>query len=80
MTEKEQEASAVLQDIARDIKATLPDNMGFAVLAYEFNEDDKGERKMLYVSNSNREDVILAMTEFIKRQLDDPKIFGKDVD
>lgn len=78
MTEKEQEASAVLQDIARDIKATLPDNMGFAVLAYEFNEDDNGERKMLYVSNSNREDVILAMTEFIKKQLDDPKLFGKD--
>lgn len=80
MTKKEQEASAVLQDIARDIKATLPDNMGFAVLAYEFNKDEDGERKMLYVSNSNREDVILAMTEFIKRQLDDPKIFGKDVD
>lgn len=80
MTKKEQEASAVLQDIARNVKATLPDNMGFAVLAYEFNEDEDGERKMLYVSNSNREDVILAMTEFIKRQLDDPKIFGKDVD
>lgn len=77
MTEREQEANAVLQEIAKDIKEKLPDNFGFALLAYEFGEGD--DRKMLYVSNSQREDVILAMTEFIKKQLDDPKMFGKDV-
>lgn len=80
MTEKEQEASAKLQEIAKDVKEKLPDNFGFALLAYEFNEDKNEERKMLYISNSQREDVILAMTEFIKKQLDDPKMFGKDVD
>ena len=79
MTEREQEANAVLQEIAKDIKAKLPDNMGFALLAYEFGENKEGEHRMMYVSNSQREDVILAMTEFIKKQLDDPTMFGKDV-
>lgn len=79
MTEREQEASDVLQQIAKDIKAKLPENMGFALLAYEFNGDEDHDHKMLYVSNSQREDVILAMAEFIKKQIDDPKIFGKDV-
>lgn len=77
MTEKEQQASEMLQTIANDIKEKLPEKMGFALLAYEF-EAENNERKMLYVSNSNREDVILAMTEFIKKQLDDPTLFGKD--
>lgn len=78
MTEREQKASVALQKIAKDIKTALPENMGFALLAYEFN-GEKGNHKMMYVSNSQREDVILAMTEFIKKQLDDPTIFGKDV-
>ena len=80
MTEREQETNAVLQDIAKDIEAKLPENFGFALLAYEFGPVEEGqEHKMLYVSNSQREDVILAMTEFIKKQLDDPTLFGKDV-
>lgn len=77
MTEREEQANAMMQDIARDIKATLPEGMGFALLAYEFG--DAEDRKMLYVSNSNREDVMLAMTEFLQKNLDDPKMFGKDV-
>ena len=36
MTEREEQANAVLQDIAKDIKAKLPENFGFALLAYEF--------------------------------------------
>ena len=80
MTNKEQQTSNVLQEIAQDIKSKLPDGMGFALLAYEFGPIEKNAaRKMLYVSNSQREDVILAMTEFIKKQLDDPTLFGKDV-
>ena len=79
MTEREQEANAKLQEIAKEIKEKLPENMGFALLAYEFGPTEENEeRKMLYVSNSQREDVILAMTEFIKKQLDDPTLFGKD--
>lgn len=79
MTEREQEANEKLQEIAKDIKSKLPENMGFALLAYEFGENKDGERRMLYVSNSNRSDVILAMSEFINKQLDDPEIFGKHI-
>lgn len=77
MTKREQEANAVLQEIARDIKAKLPEEMGFTLLAYEFGENK--DNKMLYVSNSDRTDVIHAMMEFIQKNLKDPEMFGKDV-
>ena len=67
MTEREEQANAVLQDIAKDIKAKLP----------EFGEGD--DKKMLYISNSQRQDVMNAMVEFLQKNLDDPKMFGKDV-
>lgn len=77
MTEKEQQANDMLQEIAGDIKAKLPEGMGFALLAYEFGEGD--DRKMLYVSNSQRADVMNAMVEFLQKNVDDPEMFGKDV-
>lgn len=77
MTNREKEANNMLQNIATDIKEKLPEGMGFALLAYEFGDAD--DRRMLYISNSNREDVMLAMTEFLQKNLDDPKMFGKDV-
>lgn len=51
--------------------------MGFALLTYEFG--DAKDRKMMYISNSNRVDVIKAMLEFVDKNINDPKIFGKDV-
>ena len=77
MTEREQQANDVLQEIAKDIKEKLPEKMGFALLAYEFGDID--DRKMMYISNSNREDVLKAMLEFVDKNLNDPKMFGKDV-
>lgn len=77
MTEREEQANDILQNIAIDIKAKLPEDMGFALLAYEFG--DVKDRRMLYVSNSNREDVMLAMVEFLEKNLNDPNMFGKDV-
>ena len=77
MTEREEKANAMMQEIAKEIKEKLPEGMGFALLAYEFG-DEKG-RKMLYASNSKREDVMLAMCEFLQKNIDDPKMFGKDV-
>lgn len=77
MTEREQQANNVLQNITKDIKAKLPKGMGFALLAYEFGEGD--DKRMLYVSNSNREDVMVAMVEFLEKNLNDPEMFGKDV-
>ena len=77
MTEREEKANAIMQNIAKDISQKLPEGMGFALLAYEFGEVD--DKKMLYVSNSNREDVLKAMLEFVNKNLNNPEMFGKDV-
>ena len=77
MTDREQQANAMMQEIAKDIKEKLPEGMGFTLLAYEFG--DAEDRRMMYVSNSNREDVIKSMLEFCDKNLQDPKMFGKDI-
>lgn len=77
MTNREKQANDALQAIAKEIKGRLPENMGFALLAYEFG--DAKDKKMMYVSNSNRKDVIVSMLEFCNKNLNDPEIFGKDV-
>ena len=77
MTDIEQQANDALQAIAKDIKEKLPESMGFALLAYEFGGAD--DRRMMYISNSNREDVLKAMLEFVNKNSNDPKMFGKDV-
>lgn len=77
MTKREQEVNDMLQEIMQEIKNKLPEGMGFTLLAYEFG--DKDGRRMLYASNSNREDVMKAMLEFVDKNLNDPKMYGKDV-
>ena len=77
MTEREEQVNNMLQEIMQDIKNKLPEGMGFALLAYEFG--DKEGRRMLYASNSNREDVMKAMLEFVDKNLNDPEMYGKDV-
>jgi hypothetical protein len=74
MTNKEKQVNNMLQEIAKDIDTKLPEGMGFALLTYEFGEGD--DREMLYVSNSNRVDVIKAMLEFVDKNINDPKMFG----
>ena len=77
MTNREQQTNDVLQAIAKEIKEKLPEKRGLELLAYEFGDID--DRKMMYISNSNREDVLKAMLEFVDKNLNDPKMFGKDV-
>lgn len=77
MTNREKQANEALQAIAKEIKEKLPESMGFALLTYEFG--DAENRRMMYISNSNREDVLKAMLEFVNKNLNDPKMFGKDV-
>lgn len=77
MTNREKQAKDALQAIAKEINERLPENMGFALLAYEFG--DVKDKKMMYVSNSDRKDVITSMLEFCDKNLNDPKMFGKDV-
>ena len=40
MTEREEKANSMMQEIAKEIKEKLPEGMGFALLAYEFGEGD----------------------------------------
>lgn len=75
MTEREEQAQMILKDIAKDIKAKLPDGMGFALLAFEFGDADG--RKMMYISNADREDITKSMVEFINKTNNEN--FGKDV-
>ena len=77
MTEREEKANAIMQEIAKEIKEKLPEGIGFALLAYEFG--DAEDRRMMYISNSNREDVLKAMLEFVNKNLNDPEMFGKDI-
>lgn len=63
MMNEEEIVKSKMQNIARKVKGELPDNFGFVVLAFKFNE--KGE--MIYVSNANRQDVVQAMKEFIEK-------------
>ncbi len=77
MTENEKQTNDMLHEIMNDIKKKLPEGMGFTLLAYEFG--DKKDRRMLYASNSKREDVMMAMLEFVDKNLNSPEIYGKDV-
>lgn len=74
MTEREQLAKDMLQEIAKDVTKKLPKDFGFCLLAYEFG--NKPNKQMLYVSNSNREDVVKAMSEWINTVNNDT--YGKD--
>ena len=56
-------AREVMQDLARYVESKIGKKYGFAILIYE-HDTDKG--RLNYVSNSDREDVVEAMKEFIK--------------
>jgi hypothetical protein len=53
-----------MQEIAKYIQGKIGKNYGFSVLIYEHGE---GTGRLNYVSNSQREDVVKAMKEFIKQ-------------
>jgi hypothetical protein len=53
-----------MQGLARFIDGELPSNWGFVIMAFPFG-DSLG--RMNYVSNGNRDDVVAAMKEFIKK-------------
>ena len=68
---KEEIIKSKMQTIAKKIKEELPEGFGFILMAFEF--DKKG--KMIYVSNSCRDDVVKAMQEFIEVTKDN---YGND--
>lgn len=52
-----------IKDIAKAVKDKLPDNYGFIVLAFPFNNE--GDSRLIYVSNAERTGVINTMKEFL---------------
>lgn len=52
-----------LQETAEAVKAKLPDNYGFLLLAAPF--DGQGDRRLVYTSNIRREDAIPMLKEFL---------------
>lgn len=59
----EEVVKSKMQTIAKKVQEELPNDFGFVVLTFKFNELGQ----MIYVSNANREDVIKSMKEFIKK-------------
>lgn len=62
--ELEEKVKEKMQDIARMIKSEIPREFGFVLLTFA-HESENG--LMIYVSDSNREDVVKAMREFIEK-------------
>ncbi len=66
MNQDEEIVKSKLQKIARKVDNELPEDFGFIVLTFKFNEKPD-TAQMMYVSNANRDDVVKAMDEFIQK-------------
>ncbi len=66
MNQDEEIVKSKLQEIARKVDNELPEDFGFIVLTFKFNEKPD-TAQMMYVSNANRDDVVKAMDEFIQK-------------
>lgn len=65
-----EELREVLNMLGTLLQKMLPENHGFVLLTYPHNE----AKRLYYVSNSDREDVVKAMEEFIEKT---EKTWGK---
>lgn len=63
--DRDEQAKDRMQKIAKDITSQLPEGMGFVLLAFEFG--DNPNRRLNYVSNSNRKDIVEVMKEWIRK-------------
>ena len=52
-----------LKEAASAVKAKLPDNYGFILLAFPFNGE--GDARLVYISNAQRTDALNAMKEWL---------------
>ena len=57
------EIEVLLKELGHWLKSKMPKGWGFSLMI--FNHGEKGS--MFYISDSNREDMIEAMKEFIER-------------
>ena len=76
MESEEEYIKGKLQNIAQNIDKELPEGFGFALLTFKFNtKPDTSE--LMYVSNADRQDIVKAMKEWIKKTEDN---FGNDTE
>ena len=76
MSEKETKDEIVkqrMQKIGKCVDGLLPIGYGFVVLGFKFG--DENGRELMYVSNSNRQDIVKVMKEWIKKT---ENTFGND--
>ena len=74
MENEEEYIKGKLQNIAQNIDKELPEGFGFALLTFKFNtKPDTSE--LMYVSNADRQDIVKAMKEWIKKTENN---FGND--
>ena len=57
----------MMQDIACKVESMIPDGYGFGIVVFKFS-DEPGMGQLHWVSNSRREDMVLALQEFIRRE------------
>lgn len=62
-------------DLALMVEKNIPKEYGFCLLLFPFGEGE--DNRMQYISNGNREDIVNAMKEWIKKTEGDN--FGKNV-
>lgn len=68
----DEEVKKKLTDIANKIDDELPENYGFCLLTFGFNNVGK---ELMYVANANREDIVKVMKEWITKTENN---FGND--
>lgn len=66
------EYSAMMNDVAKAIDrffngGNVPKTTGFCLLVFPFGENDPAKDRINYISNAEREDMIVAMKEFLAR-------------
>lgn len=62
----EEKARKQMNQLAELIDSVTPEGMGFCLLMFEMN-NTKGDGRMNYISNANRESMVLALKEFVAR-------------
>ena len=75
MNEIQPEVKELMQELGRILGDVCPENFGFTLLMFDLNTP-KGF--MNYISNAQRQDVIVALKEFIAhaegRKLEEPEL------
>lgn len=61
---RRESAEQALQRLAEHLSAETPEDMGFALLLFDFGAGGA----MFYVSNAERSTVVQAMQEFVRKQ------------